>query len=85
MGLERGPFSLASAIEELLRRKGSGSGLENPEYGRRDPSLWPGGTLYPPKFTLTCPTNGGHSVDIVRSRTQATEYFEESVRIAWEV
>jgi hypothetical protein len=28
-----------STIEELLGRKGSGSGLENREYGRRDPSL----------------------------------------------
>jgi hypothetical protein len=29
MGLERGPLSLVSAIEELLGRKNSGSGLEN--------------------------------------------------------
>jgi hypothetical protein len=36
------------------------SGLENREYGRRDPSRWPRGTLYPPgKF---------------RSKTQATEF-----------
>jgi hypothetical protein len=28
VGLERGPLSLVSAIEELLERKGSGSGLE---------------------------------------------------------
>jgi hypothetical protein len=34
----RGPLSLVSTIEELLGRKGSGSGLENREYGRRDPS-----------------------------------------------
>jgi hypothetical protein len=27
--LERGPLSLVSAIEELLKRKSSGSGLEN--------------------------------------------------------
>jgi hypothetical protein len=33
--LERGPLSLVSTIEKLLRRKGSGSGLENREYGRR--------------------------------------------------
>jgi hypothetical protein len=37
-GLERGPFSLVSTIEELLKRKSSGSGLEIREYGRRDPS-----------------------------------------------
>jgi hypothetical protein len=35
MGLERGPLSLVSTIEELLGRKSSGSGLENREYGRR--------------------------------------------------
>jgi hypothetical protein len=31
-------FSLVSTIEELLGRKGTDSGLENREYGRRDPS-----------------------------------------------
>jgi hypothetical protein len=36
--LERGPLSLVSTIEELLERKSSGCGLENREYGRRDPS-----------------------------------------------
>jgi hypothetical protein len=38
VGLERGPLSLVSTIEELLERKSSGSGLENREYGCRDPS-----------------------------------------------
>jgi hypothetical protein len=38
VGLERGPLSLVSTIEELLGRKRSGSGLESREYGRRDPS-----------------------------------------------
>jgi hypothetical protein len=38
VGLERGSLSLVSTIEELLGRKSSGSGLENLEYGRRDPS-----------------------------------------------
>jgi hypothetical protein len=37
VGLERGPLSLVSTIEELLGRKSSGSGLESLEYGRRDP------------------------------------------------
>jgi hypothetical protein len=45
--LERGTLSLVSTIEELLGRISSGSGLENREYGRRDPSRWPRGTLYP--------------------------------------
>jgi hypothetical protein len=31
--LERGPLSFVSTIEELLGRKGSGSGLESREYG----------------------------------------------------
>jgi hypothetical protein len=38
VGLERGPLSLVSTIEELLERRSSGSGLENREYCRRDPS-----------------------------------------------
>jgi hypothetical protein len=29
---------ISSTTEELLERKSSGSGLENREYGRRDPS-----------------------------------------------
>jgi hypothetical protein len=35
VGLEWGPFSLVSTIEELLERKNSGSGLEIREYGCR--------------------------------------------------
>jgi hypothetical protein len=38
VGLERGPLSLVSKIEELLGKKSSGSGLESREYGRTDPS-----------------------------------------------
>jgi hypothetical protein len=40
VGHERGPLSLVSTIEELHERKSSGSGPENREYGRRDPSRW---------------------------------------------
>jgi hypothetical protein len=68
VGLERGPLSLMSTIAELLERKSSGSGLENREYGPRDSSRWPRGTLYPQKLALTSPTSGG------RSGTQATEF-----------
>jgi hypothetical protein len=75
VGLERGPLSLLSTAEELRGRKSSGSGLESREYGRSDPSRWPRGTLYPQKLALTSPTSGGHSVGIVRSRTQTTELF----------
>jgi hypothetical protein len=33
VGLERGPLSLVSTIEELLEIKNSGCGLENQDYG----------------------------------------------------
>jgi hypothetical protein len=65
VGLERGPLSPLSTIEELLGRK-SGSGLEIRECGRRD--------SYPEKLALTSRTSGGRSVSIVRSRTEATEF-----------
>jgi hypothetical protein len=61
-------------IEKLCGRKSTGSGLENREYGRVDPSRWLRGTLYPQKWALTSPTSGGRSVGIVRSRTKATEF-----------
>jgi hypothetical protein len=38
VGLERGPLSLVSTIEELLGTNSKGSGLESREYARRDPS-----------------------------------------------
>jgi hypothetical protein len=40
VGLERGPFSIVSTIEELLGRNSSDSGLESREYVRRDPPRW---------------------------------------------
>jgi hypothetical protein len=73
MGLERGRLSLVSTIEVLLERESSGSGLENRDYGRRDPSRGPRGTLYPQKLALTSPTIGGRSVGIILWRTKATE------------
>jgi hypothetical protein len=57
VSLERGPLSLVSTIEELLERKSSGSGLESREYGRRNPSCWPRGTVNPQKLSLTSPTS----------------------------
>jgi hypothetical protein len=74
VGLERSPLSFVSIIEELLGRKSSGSGLESRENGRRDPSRSPCGTLYPQKLALTSSTSCGRSVDIARSRIQATEF-----------
>jgi hypothetical protein len=82
MGLERGPLSLVSTIEELLGRNSSGSGLENREYGRGDPLGWSRDTLYRQKFALTLPTCGGRSVGIVCLRTKTTEFFFFSLVVA---
>jgi hypothetical protein len=49
------------------------SGIENREYGHRDPSRWPRGTLYSQNLAVTSPTSGGRSVRIFRSLTKATE------------
>jgi hypothetical protein len=73
VGLERGPLSLVSTIEELLGRYSSSSGLENREYSRGDPLRWPRDTLYPQKLALTSPTSDSRSVGIVRPQTKATE------------
>jgi hypothetical protein len=45
VGLEQSPLSLVSTTEELLGITSSGSGQESREYGRRDKSRWPCGTL----------------------------------------
>jgi hypothetical protein len=74
VGLESGPLSLVSTIEELLERKSSGSGLGNREYGRGDPLRWPRSTLYPQNLALTSSTSGGRFVGIVRSRTKVMEF-----------
>jgi hypothetical protein len=74
VGLERGPLSLVSTIEELLERKSSGSGLETVITAAGDPSQY-ATPLYPQKLASTSPTNGGRFVGIVRSRTRATEFF----------
>jgi hypothetical protein len=74
VGLERGPLSLVSTIQELVEWKSSGSGLEIRDYDLRDSSRWPRGTLYPHTLALTSLTNGGRSVGIVRSLTQATKF-----------
>jgi hypothetical protein len=75
--LEQGPLSLTSTTEELLGRKNSGSGpkKKKQEYNRRNPSGWPRDTFYPQNLVLTSPTIGGHSVGIVHSRTQTTEFL----------
>jgi hypothetical protein len=81
VGLVRGPLSLVSTTEQLVGKKSSGPGLENREYGNREPSRLLRGTLFLQKLALTLPTIGGRSVGIVSSRTQPTgfhylvEYF----------
>jgi hypothetical protein len=74
VGLERGPLSFVSTIEELLEKKSSGSGLENREYGHKDSPRWPLDTLYSHKWALISPTSGGRSVGIVRSCTKTKEF-----------
>jgi hypothetical protein len=54
---------------------GQRSGLENREYGSRNPLHLPRDTLYPQKLALTSPISGGRSVGIVRSRTEAKEFI----------
>jgi hypothetical protein len=73
VGLERGPLSIVNTTLELLGRISSGSGLESREYGLRDLSRWPRGTLYPQKLALTSPTSSGLPVGIVRSLAKATK------------
>jgi hypothetical protein len=58
VGLEWGPLSLVSTIEELLERKSSGSYLETEITAigiRRTDHVTP---LYPQKLALTLPTKG---------------------------
>jgi hypothetical protein len=66
VGLERGPLSLVSTIEELLERKRSGSGLENDNTAvgiRHADHVAPS---FLKKLALTSLTNCGLSVGIVR-------------------
>jgi hypothetical protein len=69
VGLEQGPLSLVSIVEELLVRSSSISGLENRDYGHRGSATLTTGTpLYPQKLALTVPASGSRSVGIVRSQ-----------------
>jgi hypothetical protein len=75
VGLERGPLSLVSTIEEIVERKSSSSGLEieNTAVGiRHADRMVPSIRI---KLALTSSTRGGCSVGIVLLRTQATEIF----------
>jgi hypothetical protein len=81
VGLQRGPFSLVSTIEELLGRKSSFSGLEILEYDRRDPPRWPRGTLYSFKLALTSPTLGGKLRTAVGIRHD--DHVAPFIRTSW--
>jgi hypothetical protein len=72
--LERGPLSLVTTTEELLESKSSGYGLENREYGVRDPYADQMAPSNPQMLALTSPTIGGRWIGMVRSRTQLTEF-----------
>jgi hypothetical protein len=75
VGLERGPLSLVSTIEELLeRKKNSSSGLESRECGHGDPLHWPRRTIYPQKLELTSPASCGRSVGRYRSLADSSHW-----------
>jgi hypothetical protein len=72
VGLKRGPLSLVGTLEELLGRKSSGSGIKKTE----NTAL---GNRHADHAALTSPTSGGHSVGIVFSPTQTTEFSLVSI------
>jgi hypothetical protein len=74
VGLERGPFSIVSTIEELLGRNSSGSCLENREYGCGDLLSWPRNTLYLQKVGTNFANKRRSLGRIVRLWTKATEF-----------
>jgi hypothetical protein len=61
VGLEWGPLSLVSTTEELFGRHSSSFGLESREYGRRNPSRRPRGTLLSAKVSLNLRSLGRYS------------------------
>jgi hypothetical protein len=65
---------------EISKLFQSETGLENREYGNGDPLRRSRDTLYPQKLALTSPTRGSRSVDIVRTRTKATELVSFGLR-----
>jgi hypothetical protein len=75
VGLERGPLSLVSTIEELLDRKVAAPvyKTENTAVGIRHADHVAHSIRK--KLAITSPTSGGHSVGIVRLRTQTMEIF----------
>jgi hypothetical protein len=64
VGLERGPLSLLSTIQELIGRKNSGCGLENREYGRGELDR-PSDPRLSSKLVPTFADRGCHVVSVV--------------------
>jgi hypothetical protein len=80
VGLKRGPLSLVSTTEELLERRKVAAPVQKVEISAvgadyATPSIRK-------KLTLTSPASGRGSVGIVRSRTQATEFFMYALQLA---
>jgi hypothetical protein len=74
VGLERGPHSLVSTIEELFDRK-----VAAPVYKNENTAVGIRHAVHVAssirkKLAITLPTRGGRSVGIVRSRTQTMEF-----------
>jgi hypothetical protein len=87
VGLERGPLSLVSTTEELLGSNSSGSSVESREYGRRDSSRWPRGTLYPQKRSLACglrPRSSFYQIGSRRNEAVGTQqhHFSASLGVS---
>jgi hypothetical protein len=61
VGLEWGSLSPVSTTEELRGRNGGGCSLESREYGCRDSSRWPRGTLYPQNVGTNLADKGRYS------------------------
>jgi hypothetical protein len=73
-GLERGPLSLVITTEELLEKRSSGSGLENPRLTAVGIRCADHVTPSTHKSRHYFADSGGLSVGIVRLRTKATEF-----------
>jgi hypothetical protein len=73
VGLERGPLSLVSIIEELLKWKSSVSGSRKPRLTAVGIRCTDHATPLSAKV-YTTPTSGGRSVGIVLLLTEATEF-----------
>jgi hypothetical protein len=73
VGLEQGPLSLVTTIEELFERKSSSSSLEIWEYSCRVHHADHVAPYIRKTLTLTSPISSGRSISIVHSQTKATE------------